>query len=280
MKFSNLTENSIKKFSGSTIFSRGEDYCQSQMVDHLEYDHEQDIIQAEVSGSSGNSYDVEIGTAKKGIDAMCSCPFDGYPCKHIVAVLLTFIRKKDTFLKQAAQNKKQAVSLKDRIKALSKDQLTGILSSLIDKYPDCKKDLLIEIGADSKEVLHSITKQINQIFRAFEGDDYPSSKVIKQLKGIVKSIDKADGQVKAKVYWTLTDRILKELNEYGMDDEALEDMAIDTLNLLAELLSRSEGLQNEKTEIVRALKKYSAWGNCGITDYIDEAIEKLSSRTN
>lgn len=35
-----------------------------------------DRIEAEVSGSSGRSYDVEITVAKSGIDAMCSCPYD------------------------------------------------------------------------------------------------------------------------------------------------------------------------------------------------------------
>ena len=53
-------------------------------------------------------------------------------------------------------------------------------------------------------------------------------------------------------------------------------MAIETLDLLAEVFSKSEISQEEKAGIIQALKKYSAWGNCGITDYIDEAIERIN----
>ncbi len=99
MKLKNLSENVIKKFAGATIFGRGKEYHQSQMVEEIEYDSTRDRIQAEVDGSSGHSYDVEITAAKRGIDAVCSCPYDGYPCKHIVAVLLTFMEKQETLLR-------------------------------------------------------------------------------------------------------------------------------------------------------------------------------------
>ena len=277
MKLKNLSEVVIKKFAGATIFGRGKEYCQSQMVDEIEYDPVREHIQAEVSGSSGSSYDVEITAAKSGIDATCSCPYDGYPCKHIVAVLLTFIRKQEVFLRKAVENKKKIVSYKERIQALSKDRLTEILLSLAEKCPDCRRDLLIQLGDDPKEAVSVIIKQIHQIFRAFKSDDYTSTKVVKQLKGILRSVAQSHTEIKIKIYWAVSDRILKELNEYGMDDEPLEDMAIETLDLLVKVLSKSEISQQEKAGIIQALKKYSAWGNCGIIDSIDEAIERSLS---
>jgi uncharacterized Zn finger protein len=275
MKLKDLSESVIKKFSGATIFGRGKDYCQSQMVDEIKYDAVHDRIEAEVNGSSGSSYDVEITAAKSGIDATCSCPFDGYPCKHIVAVLLTFMEKQETLMRQSVENKKKISSLKERIQASSKERLAEILLSLVEKYPDCQRDLLIEMGDDPHEAVSFIRKQIHQIFRAFESDDYASSKVVKQLKSILRSIHQSSIQIRAKGYWAVSDRILKELNEYGMNDEPLEDLAIETLDLLAEVLSNPESSQEEKTGIVRALRKYSEWGNCGIIDSIDEAIERI-----
>ena len=275
MKLKDLSEAVIQKFAGATIFGRGKEYCQSQMVDEIKYDAVRDRIEAEVSGSSGSSYDVEITVASRGIDATCSCPYDGYPCKHIVAVLLSFIKKQETFLKQAVENKKKMSTLKERVHALSKDRLVEILLSLAEKYPDCKRDLLIEIGDDFQEAISLIVKQVHQIFRAFESEDYPSTKVVKQLKIILGSVGRSKEEIKVKVYWIVSDRILRELNEYGMNDEPLEDMAIETLDLLAEVLSKSEISQEEKTRIIKALKKYSAWGNCGIIDSIDEVIERI-----
>lgn len=275
MKLKDLSESVIKKFAGGTIFGRGKEYCQSQMVDEIKYDPVRDRIEAEISGSSGSSYDVEITAANRGIDATCSCPYDGYPCKHIVAVLLTFMEKQETLLRQSVENRKKIFSLKERIQALPKERLAEILLSLAEKYPDCQRDLLVEMGDDPQEAVSVIRKQIHQIFRAFESDDYASAKVVKQLKGILRSIQQSQIEIKAKVYWAVSDRILKELNEYGMNDEPLEDLVIETLDLLAEVLSKPESSQEEKGGIVRALKKYSEWGNCGIIDSIDEAIEKI-----
>ena len=277
MKLENISENFIKKFSGATIFSRGKEYHQSQMVEEIEYDSTREHIQAEVSGSSGSSYDVEITAAKSGVDAMCSCPFEGYPCKHIVAVLLTFLKKKEILLCEAVENHKKMSSLKERVDSLSKDRLIEVLFSLTDKYPDCRRDLLIHLGDDQKEIVSIMIKQIHQLFRAFESDDHASSKVVKQLNGILKSIEKSSIQIKIKIYWAVADRILKELNEYGMNDEPLEDVVIETLDLLVEIFSKSEA-QEKKAGIIQALKKYSAWGNCGIIDSIDEAIGRLDSQ--
>ena len=275
MKLKNLSEAVVKKFAGATIFGRGKEYCQSQMVEEIEYDPARDHIQAEVSGSSGHNYDVEIAAAKRGMDATCSCPYDGYPCKHIVAVLLTFMKKQETFLREAVENTKKMSSLKERINVLSKDRLTEILLFLADKHPDCRRDLLIQMGDDPKEAVSVVIKQIHQVFCAFESDDYASTKVVKQLKGILRSIQQSQLEIKVKIYWAIADRTLKELNEYGMDDEPLEDIAIETLDLLAEVLSKSGIFQEERTQIVQSLRKYSEWGNCGIIDYVKEAIEKI-----
>ena len=265
----------VKKFAGATIFGRGKKYYQSRMVEEIEYNSARDHIQAEVSGSSGHSYDVEITAAKRGIDATCSCPYDGYPCKHIVAVLLTFMEKRETLLRQSVENKKKILSLKERVQALPKERLAKILLSLAEKYPGCQRDLLVEMGDDPQEAVSVIRKQIHQIFRAFESDDYASGKVVKQLKDILRSIHQSSIEIKAIIYWAVSDWILKELNEYGMNDESLEDLAIETLDLLSEALSKPESSQEEKAEIIRALRKYSEWGNCGITDYVDEAIGRI-----
>ena len=88
--------------------------------------------------------------------------------------------------------------LKERVQALPKDRLAKILLSLAEKYPDSQRDLLVEMGDDPQEATSLIHKQIHQIFRAFESDDYASTK--------------------------------KELNEYGMNDEPLEGLAIETLD--------------------------------------------------
>lgn len=91
------------------IFQRGEDYFQSAMVYQMEYHPDNLSIYAEVSGNYGN-YEVKISEDTKDINAYCDCPYDGYPCKHIIAVLLNFIEnKKSIFIKQ--KNEKFSLNL-------------------------------------------------------------------------------------------------------------------------------------------------------------------------
>lgn len=278
MKLTNLSESFIKEFAGTTIFGRGKEYFKDRMVEEIAYDLARDHIEAEVSGSSGYLYDVAITAASRGVDAECSCPFEGYPCKHIVAVLLTFLKKKDDLLKQSTERKKKLISLKERVRALSKDRLAEILLSLAGKYPDCQRDLLIALGNDSHETVNVIKKQIHQMFRAFEAEDMSSSKVVKQLKDILASARQVQTDLRLKVYWAVADRILNVLNEYGMDNEPLEDVAIEALDLLVEIFSKSGIPQEEKARMVKAIEKYASWGNCGIIDNIKEAREKIKNQ--
>jgi len=85
-----LTEEYIGKFAPPKILGRGVDYYNSERVIRLEYDSDKNSITAEVKGNSGN-YVVEISSNERGIDASCNCPYKWYPCKHLVAVLLSFV---------------------------------------------------------------------------------------------------------------------------------------------------------------------------------------------
>ena len=103
----NLTENQIKQFAGSTIYARGYDYYKAGRVAELIYQPDLEKIQAMVSGSYG-SYGVTVQLIKNTIKASCECPYEGYPCKHVVAILLTF-SKDHKHYEQKAQKPQSAL---------------------------------------------------------------------------------------------------------------------------------------------------------------------------
>lgn len=131
---------------------------------------------------------------------------------------------------------------------------------------------MIRIGDDPQDALDVILKQIRQVFRAFESEQESSSRVVRRLKDVLQSVREVAARVKTAVYWAVADGILRELNEYGMSDEPLEDLAIETLDALAGILSGQGTPASEKDKILLALKRYSKWGNCGIVDDIKGAI--------
>ena len=276
MTLKNLTETFVQQFADSTIYDRGLAYYKSGMVCELDYDPKTDRIQAVVSGNYGD-YEVEITSDQGEFDAYCDCPYDGYPCKHIVAVMLTFFHNRNMHVREALERKKGISSLKEKIAALPKDELVEIILSCANNYPDLMRELRVRFEADKKITLSTIINQISKAFPSIESRNYYPSSIAKQLKAITQSIESAPDKIKVEVYWAEADRILAELNEYGMDDISLEDVATSALNSLVDCLVDNKSFSQRKAEIIEELMDYYTRGNCGITDAIYYSVEQLCS---
>jgi uncharacterized Zn finger protein len=215
MQLNDLTEHFVKQFAGSTIFSRGNGYYRNGMVYDLQYDVDRDSLQAQVSGNYGD-YEVDITMEDNYISADCDCPYEGYPCKHIVAVLLTFLHQKAQYQQQAKKRKQAESSLTKKVKSLSKEKLAELLLSYSKKYPDVKRDLMVLLESNKKATFTSIKRQIAGAFPSVESRNYAPRTIAKQLRTILKSVDNASKEMQLKVYWAVTDRTLKELNGQGI----------------------------------------------------------------
>jgi len=273
MNLSNLTKEYIRRFGSSEIYSRGEDYYETGKVTNLEYDGDSDTIEAEVEGNYGD-YTVEVYNEGGEIIADCDCPYDGYPCKHVIAVMLEFAENKDKYVKKMAKSKEQENSLKARIAELSKEQLLDMVMDCANKYPDFKNELMVRFTGDKKKVMDTIRKQIDRAFPE-PGDSYSEKQISKSLRSIAKQVDSASQDMKIDAYWTMIDRTLKELNEYGISDDVLEDVAIDYMEKIVPLLKGKPEFKQKKQEIIEKLMEYYEWGNCGIVDSVYETVESL-----
>ena len=142
------------------------------------------------------------------------------------------------------------------------------------KYPDFKSELMVRFAENKQKVLDAILKQIENAFPNPE-DSYSMSQIAKRLKTIAKQVDTASDEMKVDVYWAIADRTLKELNDYGISDEILEDVAIDYMSDMASLLKGKTVLKQKRQKILEELMKYYEWGNCGIGDSIYGTVEEL-----
>ncbi len=93
MNLYDITEKDIKDIAeSSAILGRGKSYYKNDMIKSMNVSD--GIITAKVKGSYG-TYNVEISIdADDDIEADCDCPYDGWGCKHIVAVLYKWINEK------------------------------------------------------------------------------------------------------------------------------------------------------------------------------------------
>lgn len=279
MKYSKLSKKNIKNFAGEVIFDRGYNYYVNEMVEDFEYDPARSVFSANIYGNFG-CYDIKAWSDNDYLKARCNCPYDGYPCKHIVAVLLYFCNNKESYTKKLKLKKQAEKTVKKRLLSLTKAELVDIIISYSQKYPSIKRELMLKLSIDKQKSTKEFFQAINKIFRKLESDNFSTYEISRELKEILKQIEPADNNIKTEVLWKITDNLLYELNAYGMNDRPLEDLAIETMDLLVQLLNENPDSVDRRKEIRIALEKYCEIGNCGITDYIcDASYELLEDET-
>jgi len=275
MNLKTLTKNDVEQFAPSKIYERGVGYYHGGRVLSLESDPMGETIAAEVEGNYGD-YTVEITTDDEyGIDAVCDCPYDGYPCKHMVAVLLAFVHERGQYLEEARKTEQQVSSLEGEVKGLPKDELVKMVMSCARKYPDFKRELIVRFEAEKPATFEAIKKQIQQAFPSIMSNSYSVLEIVRTLNSILKSVESAPENLQVDVYWAVADNTLAELNEYGMSEEALEEVAIDSMEKLPPLLQENPALKEKKEKILAELMRYYIWSNCGITDFIYETADNI-----
>jgi len=280
MKLKDLTENSIKQFAGATIYGRGRAYYKDGMVDDLEYDSQNDSIQAKVTGNY-DDYTVEISSQDGEVTGECTCAYEGYPCKHIVAVLLQFVHEHTALVAKAEKKRKNETFLQSKLKTLSNDELTEMILACAKKYPDFRRELMVRFEPDKKIVIKTIEKQIERAFPSITSGAYEPTNTGKQLKKILLSVEGAPADIRLRVHWAVADRILAELNEYGMDESSLENLAADTLDAIVQLFSDNQSLTEHRQEIIEELMDYYIRGNCGMVDDIyGTAVELCNEKSD
>ena len=275
MDITKLNESFIKSFAGSSkIHERGYEYYEDGNISSLEYYHCEQKIIANVTGNYGD-YDVEIKSENNKLDADCNCPYDGYPCKHVIAVLLEFTKNSDKYNVQAQQKGKENSSLEEKLKSCSKDELLKIITESIKKYPDFKRDMQLRFIADNSQTIKSIKKQINNTFGGFpEYTRYDDYELAKKLKSFIKSVANSDDKTKLEIYWAVAENILDELKEYGIYEVPIEDVALDAVEKIVNIFHENENLNKEKKEIIEKLTGY-CFSDCSISDNLYDYAEKL-----
>ena len=159
----NLTENQIKQFAGSTIYARGYNYYKDGRVEELIYQPDQEKIQAMVSGSYG-SYGVTVQLIKNTIKASCECPYEGYPCKHVVATLLAFSKDHKHYEQKAQKPQSAWTTIEQAMNNLPKKDLVNMILACAQDYPDFQRKLLVRFQPDQEATLATLLQQIGQVF--------------------------------------------------------------------------------------------------------------------
>ncbi len=96
-KLPRVTEADVHKLASAQSFERGRDYYnQGAIFDTVRQGME---LRAQCEGSEYEPYEVSVTLDEDGVaDGYCSCPYEyDLVCKHIVALLLTYVHEPESF---------------------------------------------------------------------------------------------------------------------------------------------------------------------------------------
>ena len=137
--FAPLTADNIAKQTDSGSFSRGKTYFRGKRIFNPVLRDNQ--LHARCRGSSGGPYHVEATLAPAGaskarnpLSYACSCPRGGF-CKHIVALLLTWIDRPQSF--------EVRPPIAETLAGKTPEELIALIEAMIAKNPDLES--LIEL---------------------------------------------------------------------------------------------------------------------------------------
>src|SRR6266849_2378733 len=124
----NFTLDQIRGRTTEQSYQRGETYYKNgAVIDTVQRGNE---LEGYCEGSQPSPYHIQITLSDQGIEsASCTCDYDwGGDCKHIVALLLTYLNKPEAF------EERQPIS--DVLAQRSKDDLITLIREMITRYPD------------------------------------------------------------------------------------------------------------------------------------------------
>ncbi|MFP4343668.1 MAG: SWIM zinc finger domain-containing protein [Anaerolineales bacterium] len=158
-----LSESDVRRWTDEVFFDRGQHYYRNGYI--LNPRRQGGLLTARCQGSRPQPYHVEITLGERGIvRGSCSCPVGvGGRCKHAVALLLTWIRRPESFT--------EVEEMDATLEEHSKAELIIIIHRMLDRYPELEELLELPILTAGKEVPPVDEALIRrQAHSAFHGD--------------------------------------------------------------------------------------------------------------
>jgi uncharacterized Zn finger protein len=126
-RIANLNEHQIRGRATPQSFAKGEAYYEEGAIfDPVQRDSH---LEGFCQGSEPYPYKIAVDLDNDGIrSTSCTCPYDwGGDCKHIVALLLTYLNDPDIFQERS--------SLEDTLTGLNKKELVGLILMIVERLP-------------------------------------------------------------------------------------------------------------------------------------------------
>lgn len=225
-----ITEQDIRSLVGEASFQRGQKYFRDDRI--FDTRREGMTLKAKCQGSRSSPYRVEVTFNDTGITSTdCSCPIGGY-CKHVAALLLTWLAQPEEFLEQ------------QDVDTLLEQSDKAELISLIKQMLRCEPDLEYLLSTVSKQgapvdpALYR--RQVEIAFRSGGHEWGGESDVADELSTIMESADsfvqRHDYASATAVYEAIVTGIIDHYYEYEHESGDIEVVIRDCAEELKQCL--------------------------------------------
>jgi len=228
-KLFRLTEARVRSLANETSFARGKTYyLDGAILDPICQTTE---LRAQCEGSEYEPYQVSATLAESGIvETSCTCPYDyGGICKHIVALLLTYIHKPQTF--------RFIPPLPTLLAGRSQEELIALIGEMIRRQPELLS--LVELSVATEEARQGqpldVTAYRRQARRALRHESlHVIEKELRVLRELAAHLVKTDDWLNAgAVYHAVLDEAvrgyddnLREIDEDGDISVLIDEFAL------------------------------------------------------
>ncbi|MBI3618929.1 SWIM zinc finger family protein [Candidatus Peregrinibacteria bacterium] len=294
-KPSTLSVPAVSSYFSPTILGRGKGYVKKFAI--FEAFVIGDNIKARCKGSYRNSYEVKA-TIQNGtiISSRCSCPVgDGGRCKHIAALLLTYIERPGDF--------KIVDEQETDLSRRSKEELVELIGKMLARHPDLERlAYMPRPKAGEVSTMEEYERQleeyksqaVSEVINC--GDEYGASMelatALEQIEHVGDRLfDAKDVAGAAAVFEGVCKAITENYKDCIHDEEGeIADVVNECLENLASCFTRCKGQNDElRTRILKVLYDMHEWnirsGGYGIGDdvprlLIDHATEDEMKRVS
>src|SRR5712692_9004454 len=208
-----ITEEDVRDFVGEGSFQRGQKYFRDDRI--FDTRRAGMTLKAKCEGSRSTPYRVEVTFDNTGIaDTDCSCPVGDY-CKHVVALLLTWLAEPDEFIEQ------QDIDI--LLQQCEKDELITLIKQMLRREPDLEY-LLTTISKAGTPIDPQIyRRQVEMAYRNASDEWGASSEIADELLAIMEIADSFaewhDYASATAIYNAIVTGVINHHYEYRRQDE-------------------------------------------------------------
>ena len=242
-----ITEQDIRDIIDTASFQRGQTYFNSDAIFNA---RQQSItLKARCQGSRSQAYRVEATFDNAGIVSnQCSCPLGGH-CKHVAALLLTWIHHPEEFLDQP--------EVDELLEKSTKAELISLIKKMLRREPDLESLLQTvnkEHAAANPEMYR---RQVNKAFQhgGHEwGDTYEVGNELYSVKETADELaQQGDYASAVTVYESIINGIIENYDSYEDEEGELGSVINDCVEELDTCLANVQDDKALREHIMQVL---------------------------